>query len=173
MAEKAAGIMEEGRGFAWRESAGIANGALHEVAREFEVRAGGGFSELVGEVGQGADGESLEWVLHIVAGIFRFEILDSLKTAAREDVAQVDSEGRHGFPGGCAGDWAVLARGEAVEEGEVVELSVAASLLDEVVVEIIQATGVGTEKNAVRDQVLPHICGVDAVEETLEFSEFL
>ena len=66
-----------------------------------------------------------------------------------------------------------MARREAVEEGEVVELTVAASFLNEVVVEIVHATSVGTEENAIRDQVLPHICRVDSVEETLEFGEFL
>ncbi len=107
--------MEEGRGFAWREAAGIADCALHEVAREFEIRAGRGFSELVGDVGQGADGESFEGVLHIGSGIFGFKILDRLEAAAREDIAQADTEGRHGFPSGRAGDWAVLARREAVQ----------------------------------------------------------
>jgi hypothetical protein len=173
LAEEAARIEEEGRNFARRKSTRVADSALHEIAGELEIRAGRGFSELVRKVGEGADGKSLEGVLNIGAWIFGFKILDRLEAAAREDIAEVDTEGRHGFPGGCAGDWAVLAGREAVQEGEVVELSVATSLLDEVVVEIVHATGVGTEKNAVRDQVLTYICSVDSVKETLEFSEFL
>ena len=173
MAEEAARIEEEGRSFARRKSTGVADSPLHEVAGELEIGAGRGFSKFVWKVGEGADGESFEGILNIGARIFVFKILDRLEAAARQDIAQVDTEGRHGFPGGCAGDWAVLAGREAVQEGEVVELSIAASLLDEVVVEIVHTTGVGTKKNAIRNEMFSHVRCVDAVEQALEFSEFL
>jgi hypothetical protein len=107
LAEEAARIEEEGRNFAWRKSTGVTDSALHEVAGELEIGARRGFSKLVWKVGEGADGESFEGVLNIGARIFVFKILDRLEAAAREDIAQADTEGRHGFPGGRAGDWAV------------------------------------------------------------------
>jgi hypothetical protein len=41
------------------------------------------------------------------------------------------------------------------------------------VVEIVHATGVGTKKNAIRNEMFSHVRCVDAVEQALEFSEFL
>ena len=66
-----------------------------------------------------------------------------------------------------------MAGREAVEEGEVVELSVAPAFLNEVVVEVVHATGVGTQENAISDEMFSHIRRVDAIEEVLEFGEFL
>jgi hypothetical protein len=65
-----------------------------------------------------------------------------------------------------------LAGGEAVEDGVVVEEAGAGAFLDEVVVEVVHAAGVGAEEETVGGEVLPDRCLVDAVVEAGGFRGF-
>lgn len=61
-----------------------------------------------------------------------------------------------------------MTRGEAVDEGEVVELACAAAELGEVVVEVVHAAGVGAEKDPVGSEIPAYGRCIDAVEKVVE-----
>jgi hypothetical protein len=162
-AQEAAGIVEEWRGLAGRVAAFVLKRADDDVFWNAEGGALAGLPKDGAELGEDANGDSLEVVWEIGLGIFGAEFLDGEDAATGEDVAEIDAAGWDGGAGGCAGDGAVVSRGKAVEDGEEVQWSGAVAFLDEVVVEIIHAAGVGTDKNAISGEVGADIGLVDAV----------
>jgi hypothetical protein len=166
---EAAGVVEERGDFARGVAAGVGEGAAECGAVDAEFGAGGDVAECAGDLWEDFDGEALEAVRDVGAWVVPAEVAEGADAAAGEDVAEVDARGGDGGACGGAGDGAVLAGGETVEEGIVVELAGAGALLDEVVVKIVHAAGVGAEDEAVGNEVRADGGLVDAVVEVGEF----
>jgi hypothetical protein len=118
------------------------------------------------------DSDPFKRVANLFSRVLGAEFLDGLEAAAGEDIAQVDAGGWDLGACGGACEGAVLAGRQAVDEGEVVELSRASAFLNEAVVKIVQAAGIRAQEDPVGGEVLADRGSIDAVEEALEFGKF-
>jgi hypothetical protein len=128
---------------------------------------------LLGEEGERANGKSLEWVFYVRAGICCFEVLDRLEAPAGEDITEIDSRRWNELAGGCADEGVVLAWWKTVQKRKIVELALASAFLNELMVEVVHLSRIGAEKDAVRNEVLGNLGGVDAIEEALKVRKLL
>ena len=126
----------------------------------------------IGKEGEHSDGESFEGIDDIRAWVFDSEFLDGAETATGEDIAQIYSARRNGVAGCGAADGAVLAGGEAVEKGKIIQQRACGAILGEVVIEVIDASGIGAAKNAIGGELGRDIGLVDAIRKVSNCLEF-
>ncbi len=101
------------------------------------------------EDGKDADGKAFEWIANIGAWILCSKSLDGAKAASRKDIAHVDSAWRNILWRSRSRDWAVLAWGKAVKEGEIIKQMAALRILNEVVIKVVHTARIRSKKNPI------------------------